>query len=66
MSDTPHVRLEEAVAFAERESAEAYAAHRRAWRDFSEADIRLLSARLNLADALAEASTTDTERKARP
>lgn len=61
--------LEAAVAFAERERAEAYEAFRRALRDFTEADLRLLSARLDLSDAIAERDVprpTDTIRKTRP
>lgn len=57
--------LEAAIAFADREREEAYAAYRRALRDLTDADLRLLSARLDLADAQEIARTTDNERKAR-
>lgn len=60
--------LEAAVAFAELERDEALRAFRRTLHEWTRADLRLLSARLDLADALAEPgillTATDFERKA--
>ncbi|MGB4777477.1 hypothetical protein [Microbacterium sp.] len=47
---TATAELEADVAHAEREREEAYAAWRAAHRAYFDADIRLLHARLNLAD----------------
>ncbi|MFC4137132.1 MULTISPECIES: hypothetical protein [unclassified Microbacterium] len=59
--------LQSEIAFAEREREEAYAAYRRALHALTEADLRLLDARLELEDAIAAgdlARPSDTTGKA--